>query len=397
MGGEHERRDSGVRLIRSTTMKCRIDPRVVNPLFDAGGARGEPIYVRREAEGVIEVLDDFSLRKHPADALHRSPAAAPRFAAPLFIRWDLGYACNFRCRHCYSDCGSQGETGLPTADVKRLIDLFHEYKVQMVQILGGEPLVRPDIDEVVCYAAAKPFLFCINTNGYLLDQERIDRYQAAGLRHVQISLHGLEGPHEALTEVRGSFARAVAAIADLQRAGINVSISCLVSDLNAESLFDFLSFLGVRGVRNIQLLSPLNEGRAASNSLALNPAARRGLKDRLIEFKNTHREVNLDLPGFDVDVIDGLVNVCGSNGAYEFFFGCMGGVSGLRVNPRGDACICVGSCDRPLANLLTASLPEVMQKAYSWRKAHPPRMCERCESYLRDCQGACYLRCGGGW
>ncbi len=374
-------------------MKCRVRDDI-HISGDISDVIKSPLMLneRQEAEGILRLFDDLSIEKVPAFPVSSKPGR-PRFRTPLFVRWDLTYKCNLQCRHCYSDCsGASPQDGLPTSDVIRILDILDEGKPHMVQILGGEPFVRPDINEIILHALSKSFIFAVNTNGTLLTRERIELYAGSGMKIIQVSLHGLRDEHEALTTVKGSFDKAVRNIEILLEKGIFVSVSCLVSDINADFIFEFIDFLTKLGVTYIQFLTPLQEGRAPTHGINLSPQNNEELCKKLVALKNERQDLKLDLPGFDVDLIDGFINSEKFTGC-EFMYGCGGGVSSIRINPTGAACICVGSVGKPLGSVLKEPLEDIMERLNEWRRHNIPQMCRTCDSYLEDCQGACYLRC----
>jgi|GEM_PF-2260537 len=383
-----------VKLIKSSTMKCRLCQDVKSLKFNApAGSIGKVIYQREEREGELLLLEDFSILKNVKNNNKKiDNELVQRFKTPISIRWDITYQCNFECRHCYSACSAVGKNILTTKEAKKLLDIFEKEKVQFVQILGGEPMVRKDIYELVEYALNKKYIFSLNSNGYLLDQKAVKHLADLGLKYIQISLHGFENEHEYLTTRRGSFKKAIEAINLLIKSGVSVSVSCTVSDINAKSIILFLNYLIKIGVKNIQLLTPLEEGRARVDKIKLSKKYTDTLKKELINFKSNHQDINLDLPGFDIDLIDGLVNEYKNDPSYEFMFGCSGGVSSLRVNPEGKACICVGDAGDPIGDLLHESMEQIMKKMHDWRLKNIPKMCLGCPDYLKECQGGCYLR-----
>lgn len=382
---------SKIKLIRSSTMKCLLNKKVKNNFFNNSNI-WNTIYSRDENEWNLYMLDDFSIDKLTEHKRDKKNYKWHRFKSPIIVRRDLTYLCNFQCIHCYSDCSYEKKQYLPLDKVKKIIDVLDSNKVQFVQILWWEPLVYPKIIDVIEYALTKKFIFCINSNGYLLNDNIIKKFKQSWLKYIQISLNGLETEHNKLTRVKDSFKKASENIEKLIKTWINVSISCVVSDLNKNNIFDFLDFLIKIKVKNIQLLTPLRQWRAKENKFFLKNTDYKILKEKLITFKNRNIDINLDLPWFDIDVIDGVINKNKNNENYEFIFWCVWWVSGLRIDPLWNACICVWSAWEPIANLLTEPMDIIMKKLHKWRLKNICKMCKDCSSYLKDCQWACYLR-----
>ena len=94
--------------------------------------------------------------------------------------------CNLSCAYCneYDDRSAP----VPTVDVLRRIDRLVELGTGVVTLSGGEPLLHPDLDQIVRHIRRRGAIATLITNGYLLTRDRIERLNAAGLDHLQISI-----------------------------------------------------------------------------------------------------------------------------------------------------------------------------------------------------------------
>lgn len=94
--------------------------------------------------------------------------------------------CNLSCTYCneYDDFSKP----VPIAVMKDRIDHLHRLGTTIVTISGGEPLLHPELDELIRYIRSKGIIAGMITNGYLLTAERIQRLNRAGLDHMQISI-----------------------------------------------------------------------------------------------------------------------------------------------------------------------------------------------------------------
>src|SRR5437660_2156591 len=94
--------------------------------------------------------------------------------------------CNLACAYCneYDDYSKPVPTEVMVARIHRLADLG----TSILTISGGEPLLHPDLDEIIRAMRRRGVLVCMITNGYLLTPERIRRLNRAGLDHLQISI-----------------------------------------------------------------------------------------------------------------------------------------------------------------------------------------------------------------
>jgi MoaA/NifB/PqqE/SkfB family radical SAM enzyme len=74
----------------------------------------------------------------------------------------------------------------------RRIDHLGRLKTAMIGISGGEPLTHPELDDIIRRMRQTGAIAGMITNGYLLNVERIERLNAAGLDHMQISIDNIE-------------------------------------------------------------------------------------------------------------------------------------------------------------------------------------------------------------
>jgi MoaA/NifB/PqqE/SkfB family radical SAM enzyme len=94
--------------------------------------------------------------------------------------------CNLSCAYCNEY--DKVSDPVPTAEMLRRIDLLAKLGTGIITISGGEPLLHPDLDEIIGAIRSHGAIATIITNGYLLTPERIQRLNRAGLEHLQISI-----------------------------------------------------------------------------------------------------------------------------------------------------------------------------------------------------------------
>lgn len=77
---------------------------------------------------------------------------------------------------------------VPAAEMLRRIDLLAPLGTSTITISGGEPLLHPELDQIIRRIHSHGIFGTVITNGYLLTVERIERLNRAGLDHLQISI-----------------------------------------------------------------------------------------------------------------------------------------------------------------------------------------------------------------
>ena len=98
--------------------------------------------------------------------------------------------CNLSCGYC-NEYDKVSEP-VPLEEMYRRIDALGRLGTAMIGISGGEPLTHPDLDEIIRRMRRTGAIAGMITNGYLLNVERIERLNRAGLDHLQISIDNVE-------------------------------------------------------------------------------------------------------------------------------------------------------------------------------------------------------------
>jgi MoaA/NifB/PqqE/SkfB family radical SAM enzyme len=94
--------------------------------------------------------------------------------------------CNLSCAYCneYDDVSKPIETD----EMLDRIDNLGRLGTTIITISGGEPLLHPDLDQIIARIRKNGAVAGLITNGYLLTADRIERLNRAGLDHLQISI-----------------------------------------------------------------------------------------------------------------------------------------------------------------------------------------------------------------
>jgi MoaA/NifB/PqqE/SkfB family radical SAM enzyme len=133
-----------------------------------------------------------SLRRR-AKGLHRNLRGAKMVARalantehPLLAHIIPMRRCNLACTYCneFDDVSKP----VPIEDMYHRIDKLGALGTSVVTISGGEPLLHPELDDIIRRIRANDMVAGLITNGYLLVPERIQRLNRAGLEWLQISI-----------------------------------------------------------------------------------------------------------------------------------------------------------------------------------------------------------------
>lgn len=94
--------------------------------------------------------------------------------------------CNLSCAYCNEYDTYSKPVPVPTM-IHRL-DRLANLGTTIVTFSGGEPLLHPELDELIAHVRKRKMIACMITNGYLLTSDRVKRLNGAGLDHMQISI-----------------------------------------------------------------------------------------------------------------------------------------------------------------------------------------------------------------
>ena len=94
--------------------------------------------------------------------------------------------CNLACKYCneFDDFSKP----VPLETMKQRIDDLARLGTSIITMSGGEPLLHPELDEIIAHIRKYSIIAGMITNGYLLTADRIKRLNRAGLDHLQISI-----------------------------------------------------------------------------------------------------------------------------------------------------------------------------------------------------------------
>lgn len=193
------------------------------------------------------------------------------------LRISVTDRCNFRCIYCRSadpENYQQHDKILSWPELERLGRVFRGLGIQKVRVTGGEPLVRPGVEDFIARLSETGFPdLSMTTNGYQL-AERCDRLIAAGLKRINISLDSLDpAKFEKITRTK-TFSSVMAGIAAAQKSRLGPAKinAVLVRGFNDDEVESFAEFARERGVimRFIEFM-PLDADRHWSRA-AMVPA-----------------------------------------------------------------------------------------------------------------------------
>lgn len=189
--------------------------------------------------------------------------------------WEATKRCNAHCAFCGSSCGRE-----PMADeltTEEILRAFREIAADtdatriMINVTGGEPLMRPDVFDVMAECQRLGFPWGLVTNGMLITDEVIRRMRETGMRTISVSLDGLPETHDRLRGVPGSFDRIIAALRKLRAADFlqHIQVTTVVNRQNISEMEALREMLLPMGLDSWRVAIVDGIGRAAGQDQLL--------------------------------------------------------------------------------------------------------------------------------
>jgi MoaA/NifB/PqqE/SkfB family radical SAM enzyme len=139
---------------------------------------------------------------------------------PLLAQIVVTRRCNLACGYCNEYDNFSPPVPLPALLAR--VDHLAKLKTASITFTGGEPLLHPQLDQVIAAARAHRMIVTMITNGFKLSLDWIQRLNAAGLQGMQVSIDNLE-PDEVSMKSLHSVERKLALLAQHARFKVNVN------------------------------------------------------------------------------------------------------------------------------------------------------------------------------
>lgn len=208
-----------------------------------------------------------SMQALKTDALfHLSRGLNRSFTPPDWVSINLTLKCNLHCTMCNTCYDVPQE--LTRQEIFDLIDQIALWGVHILNPLGGEPFVRPDLIEILQYAVLKDFYITLTTNGTLITREHAEGIAriAYDRLHFNFSIDGFAEVHDRIRG-NGMLERTLEGIRHIREADAaagnpprKLLINSVVNNLNLDHVPAFLEYCRGLGVQGVQLLNLFKKG-----------------------------------------------------------------------------------------------------------------------------------------
>lgn len=278
---------------------------------------------------------------------------------------EITQRCNANCAHCYNGL-ERCEKDPPLEAIKQRLLKLKSMGIQYIEVTGGEPLLRDDIEEIISFIKRNELKYCIATNGSVLSRHK---QVILGAESVSISLDGDRDYHNML---RGCdiYDKVIEGLEFLQKNNVRTLISMTVTDEN-EKYIDHIVGVAEKFGAELILAAVVPAGKAGAMRYNSHKGSELTGKSSMKVYgdslKRPKVEVNKD----------------------TFFFGCDMGRKGFTVSIAGSILPCLFMREFSIGRLEDMTIEKysdiVAKLCTAKRKA--VKICKDCDN--AKCGGLC--------
>jgi len=197
-----------------------------------------------------------------------SPVGPRRDPPGPVVIWNLIRRCNLTCKHCYSISADKDFAGeLSSDEVFGVMRDLKSFRVPVLILSGGEPLLRPDIFDIAIRAREMGFYTALSSNGTLIDDSIADRIAEIGFNYVGISIDGIDATHDRFRARQGAFTESMGGIRRCVKRGVKVGLRFTMTMDNAAELPQVVDLMESEGVAKFYFSHLNYAGRGNKNRL----------------------------------------------------------------------------------------------------------------------------------
>jgi pyrroloquinoline quinone biosynthesis protein E len=308
---------------------------------------------------------------------------APR---PWTLIAELTYACPLRCAYCSNPVTrpSAGEL-LSLAEWQLVLTQAEELGVMQIHFTGGEPLLHPELEQLVSTAHALQLYTTLVTSGVPLARDRLERLAGSGLEHVQLSLQSLDAGTARRVCGVDKLAEKLAAARWVKELGLPLTLNVVLTRHNIHEVERFVELAERLDADRLELANAQYLGWALRNRGALLPT-REAIENtrQVVKSARARSSGSLDIVHVLPDYFAERPRACMEGWAERY----------LVVTPDGLLLPCHAAHSLPglvFDDVRSASLPWLWQHSSALQQfrgeAWMEEPCASCESRHRDRAG----------
>ncbi|MBU89980.1 radical SAM protein [Candidatus Woesearchaeota archaeon] len=324
-----------------------------------GWHNGLPVYSSFLTPGLSKPLGNHLARRMISDLIDKP--------LPGVVHIGVTDICNARCEHCsfYNAMDQPGEKVLTTEQMKKVIKDCQDFGISIIHFVGGEPLLRKDLCELIKFIDKDKSVASIFTNGWLL-KDKAKSLKEAGTMMVNVSIDSTKADiHDKFRRLPGLFDKAIEGLKECQKVGLLTGISTTLTqeDLLNGNFEKMILFAKEMKVNELLVFDTMPIGMYSHREDLSKKKTDRKKLFSLVD-KYNHEK---DSPGI----------FCYAHFRDQSVFGCSAGRNFFYVTPYGEICPCDFTA-RPVGNILNESLPSIWFKLEEARQNLPEKYANEC-------------------
>jgi radical SAM protein with 4Fe4S-binding SPASM domain len=344
----------------------------------------------------LEMLEKMLLRTPLMGRCYRDNAASLKRALCLrlhrlgllrpysFVQWLVTNRCNLSCPFCEASAGGAAPGELSTEEALRLVDDLPAAGVKKLILSGGEPLMRPDIGEIMARAVERGLKLGLVTNGWHVP-DMADALAGLPFFLYFTSLDGTPSYHDRIRGREHAFERAMLGLELFTRMGVPVRIvNTAVHPGNISQLEELAKIVKGSGATSWRLTPVSGVGRATGKAdYELDGGQLRFLAGFIA---GQRRTVNCDFGESHTY----LGCFSGDGGGKPFF--CGAGLTRCSITAEGEVMGCQQIFDTAFSegNVRDKGFPRIWREGFArFRNGEAPAGCRQC-AHLAGCGGGCW-------
>ena len=155
--------------------------------------------------------------------------------------------CNNNCRHCYinvpADDRHAKKEELSLDEIERIADEAVSMGAMWCLVTGGEPLLRPDFEELYLMLKKKGLLVSVFTNATLVTKDHIRLFRHYPPRDIEVSVYGIsERTYERVSRSPGNYDKFMKGLNLLQQSGLRIDLKTMALRSNYGELSEISMF-----------------------------------------------------------------------------------------------------------------------------------------------------------
>ena len=186
--------------------------------------------------------------------------------APFTIAWEVTRACAYACVHCRADAQHHRDPReLTTDEARALIERLATFGNNPILIFtGGDPLMRPDVFELIACANERGLRCSLTPTATALPTKgRLEKARDAGIKRVALSLDAPRPEiHDDFRKVQGSWQRTMDTLHRAHDVGMSVQVNTTVAKHNVDILHEMVPFIQEVGAVQWSVFFLVPTGRA---------------------------------------------------------------------------------------------------------------------------------------